>query len=775
MNIFVIKGKNKRRGFIMLYISDMSRIKEGLYGITDTADNVLEYIPFEDVAKAIEEGRKVYGYTDKFKFTATPLSEDEVFYLGDCIAPPLSAIVGAFYTLKGKDILGKGTKDVLYNLFYLYEGKPCYSICRLYIPNDLLKKYVNKVYETDRLRMPSNVSDDMSVDFAIPRPIVLGKNGYASIDDSANTAVIESYFSCSLFVEVEVEVLTNVDKICSLCNISQNYFRLQVMNACNFCGDNRVGDIISLAVPTVSCNRYTDVAYPVRNRSTSVTKGDYSEEYVLKKFHHSAYTHIADSNSSELMDNYWSDFIDCAYGLLGYSFCQVLDYSGGTFRVDTDRKYLFGLKADCYKLEAFGGVQNERNAPPYNAMKELNKVFPNKAQYIQDMIDRYIGVSKTDYLIYTSIYGTYLVRDNVLEYIHKGGNTQLDSVKTKLKLFSSNVRITDISNRILKVTLVLEDGADEYVDLVGLSGTDRLGNIERFIIDFASDNAIPKSIKIVIPKGIKMIKFINGWKIYRIFDSMIEFETTSKTEIKGLLKLPEVFYFKNIIMNDVVKPYALKVMLTDVKYNTHSDKIISQILNENHTRFLFDIMHSAKDMTDKQKQSVYEKVKENLELFIENTCVRVSYSVSSNRTWNTVSILKVNHTDISNLSASGLVREDEELYYFKDGELNHHYYNKIYYNNMVKSDFSQNAVRAFIGALSNVIVTYMEVDPFIEAIAKLYVKYLRLITVMTNYIICSNSDGIGYSIKQNKFTVYRNYGSSDIRYKRTANDISFDW
>ncbi len=122
----------------MLYISDISRFKEEIYGVTDTKDNVTEYVKYEDI---VASGLDVKGISGNKIFSVTPYSEEDIVYLGDWIAPPLHNMMGRLYKYKDSHF-GEQKIVYLYSLFYYHNNEFKHSLCKLRLTEDMFMKYV---------------------------------------------------------------------------------------------------------------------------------------------------------------------------------------------------------------------------------------------------------------------------------------------------------------------------------------------------------------------------------------------------------------------------------------------------------------------------------------------------------------------------------------------------------------------------------------------------------------------------------------------------------
>lgn len=605
----------------MLYVSDILRLNEGILGITDTEDNVTEYVSLEDIQKS---GLEIKGYSDKGVFTAIPYLDNDAIYLGDYIAPPICSVYGIYNDVYCSDkTIGKVE---MFNLIYRVDGELNYSFCWLHITKDLEEKY--RTYAENH-RLNSGY----------------GTNNVAvRVDKKPKTRqIISWYFHHALFVEVELTVLTNKEKLGKVLNMLDcdrvhlivpnigSYFELsQADNACvSVCG-----------VPMICNNIFTDVFHP---NNINANKNRLDDE--LREFSSYASAHLSKGAVPQVFKSYWYDFMNTLYDTFGDNTYVLRDSLSG-FRVDLSREHISGDQANSYTLKAFSEHYNY-HMNNVKFLESLSEYYPAVAKDLQDKIAQFVGKSK--YCLYITLDGVYLVRDKILEIIRVGDNTHLSTLKTKLKLVSDTVRIESIAGATMNIMITgnPQDSCTK-VDLVALLKNSGIGSITSLNI---SSSGNYNQLYLTLPKGIEKITGNNFAGISK--DNTIVFETTSKSEIKSLLTCEALNVFNHKVYSDDLKPYVLGVLLNPknhIKSTYHYN--VEQVLLQD----IFDLLPYEKLLTEEQKSKLILKVSNSVKEVTDNVYYRYER-------FRRINVKRAFPNDfISALKSSGLLQANEDLF-----------------------------------------------------------------------------------------------------------------
>lgn len=653
----------------MMYISDISRIKDSLVGVTNTENNTFEYLSISDVTNDI------IGYNNGDIFSVIPYTDTEVVYLGDYILPPITQITGRLYLLKGYEYYHKRRKVAIYYypIFYMLNGVEYYSITRLVITKGLVD---------------ASIGGDSSV---FPTEVKYNEQGIAVNYTKMIDTNIQGYFLNNPVVDVTLKVLTNKDKLSELLGTSvNNTITLRVLNA----GVTNSGCVRPLIHTDITSNLFIDVTAP-----PSISKSVICEYNLYNRV---AEAYISRANCSKYMRNYWLDFAKAIdEDKVSKSLENpVLEYSQSGICLNLNRPYVFGVKADKYNLDCFVSKMTrvtEQNFDSYWGM--LQEYYPNKTAYIKERINSFN--IKGRYTVYTTVQGIYIVREKAIDIVKKCNVTQFDNVKCKLKLVSDCIRIDKVTNNILYITLIANSNGN-YYDLASILKGITFKSVIKIILKFSDTPLHP--FKITIPKGIVSIEGYPNSNISipkNIYsNSEIYLRTTSKTELKSLVNNRFLQSLSaHIYAEESMTGYMIETLLVSECKTGYVEHTVQTI---------FDYYtYTAKLSEDKQKEIV-TKIKSKIDVCLrECECSLQAYT---NR------VVQISTRVLGNLEKAGLISRG-----------------KIYHNllqsgmRVTTGTDLINTGYAYMELISNLIDYEYNITPVIKNIFQEYLRFADIL------------------------------------------------
>ncbi len=423
---------------------------------------------------------------------------------------------------------------------------------------------------------------------------------------------------------------------------------------------------------------------------------------------HPSYTDItAPSSKCAYSSRLTSDLINTFFSIspLAYDFWTgLLDYKKrykvpGSLSVDSaigvriSKEHIQGAYSKSYVLESFikGGG---RNYSDNNIVEMLKAVYPNKMEYVCDIV-KVLTENEKNYSIYYSLDGFYLVRGSILDLVKMGDSYKLSSLKVKTKLSSPHMVLTGITPEKATVKLSTEYNTTMFDFTSILKST---GNRKLLSLDVTDVIGKP-NIYIKLPDGFGEVDYhTNRYGSVAFPNSTLELVTDNKNTYKSWVNQKFFHSFSHIKVSPSL-------------YETHAYKFFTSarfFSYETYVQHLFDISINAdKSLSDSVKKRIITSANK-----LAVKLITIEYGRYSD--------LVILPTSMQNsLKAHNLVGANcDKLYALKSD---------IFFNYKPESA-SLYRIYGLLEVIANLDNFHINVPSFMLDIAKVYIKYLNIIS-----------------------------------------------
>lgn len=660
----------------MLYVSDISRIKDNLLGITDTQDNVTEYVSISDVANS---GLDIKGYSKTDIFTAIPLvnlgsefQEDDVVYLGDWIAPPISKIICRLYpvTVKPNPRAQNYTTDVkvrdyLLVLFYKYNNKLVNSVCRLNLDSNIIKKYA----KANHIDFKDNLVSIECQTFKI-------LDNYPTVKIPV-LDIIKKYFSNNAMVDINITVLDDTEEYLNSVLETETVtkgsrVRLKVLNATG-------GD--SSACVSVKPDYISNYA-----------SWWYADWTLLSNFRY--FSKSQQNYNSCMMEliNKLSNFSKIISG--GTLNIEQIEDAGDYIDVKLNRTCLYE-NLDTYSLKSFGYWENSKECTN-SILEQLKVYFPHKIAYIEDICKRY----DCKCFVYFTIDGTYLVRESAIEAVRQGNNKALNSLKAKTKIISPHMRVTGITKDCITVALYSDSKSDMTTfDIAGLLKS-YIGNFKKVRIEGANLLMNSKA-NVILPAGVT-IEINLPWTV-KLSEAYFRITSTELSEVFDTISKLPINCLWHVTLNDDLN-----------------------------LKFIYKVLSSTFNISVKQYTQIlvdYAKYMDSLDVATQEKFIKCAHRESLRLIKRKMKVTvnsRISKEIVDTLVTSGVLDRPCDLNYVFD---------KLLTPSTASSTTLHNKINAVLNCIYNLVTDNLPVPQLLIQMAKLYCKVLRSVEVATDRLI----------------------------------------
>ncbi len=435
----------------MYYISDVSRLDENIVGVTDSTDNTIDYVYTEAVQESIANGVPVKGCVGNQYFTSIPVKDrfgeykNEIIYLGDYIAPPVSNIVGKLY----RAVEPISEKSVfLYCLFYKKDNTVNFSICALNLSDEDLNKYMEEFNKVE--------------------------DNYCNYLTKKDASIIY-HFTHNPVVDVSLNVLYNFEGLAEHLGVSRNRhkIKIRVLNT----GLVKMGEFVSSLVYPMILDRctFTDAFAPFTNSSLRENCLDFGGVTEVK-------------NGYNPYKYFFDDLAFVAKRLLKGGKVAKYDI---TYNINNSIRVIVDVDTVFYRHSKGYFDLSNFSAKPESYDNELDfwdllsKYYPNKVEYIKGKLDKICG--ENPYVVYMTLDGVFAVREDCLQLVGND-NLKVNKMKTRLKLLSPDVKIVSYVNNEINIEIQAKDNT-EY-DLNVILDKNALKGMKAISIKFTNNEAV---------------------------------------------------------------------------------------------------------------------------------------------------------------------------------------------------------------------------------------------------------------------------------------------